>query len=134
MDYSKKAIKHFKDPKFAGEMKNPNAIGEVGNPSCGDTMKIYLKVGEEVIKDIKFQTYGCIAAIASSNALCKLAKGKKIERALKLTHKDILKELDDLPPVKVHCSVLGRKALQKAIENYKKNNHKIFKEKIFSRD
>jgi len=118
--YSKKVIECFRKPKFSGEIKNPDAVGEEGNIKCGDVMKIYLKVNKGVIKDIKFQTYGCVAAIASSDALCKLAKGKTLDQALKLSHKDIIKELGgELPLIKHHCSVLGIQALKKAIKNYK---------------
>ena len=117
--YSKKTIDHFKKPKFAGEMKNADAVGEVGNIKCGDVMKMFLKVKDGVIKDIKFQTYGCIAAIAASDVMCKLAKGKTLEEASKITYKDILKELGDLPMIKYHCSVLGTQALKKAIEDYR---------------
>ena len=120
--YSKKTIDHFKKPKFAGEIKNADAVGQVGNIKCGDVMKIFLKVKDGVIKDIKFQTYGCIAAIASTDVICELAKGKTLEEAEKITYKDILKELGDLPMIKYHCSVLGTQALKKAIENYKKKN------------
>lgn len=119
--YSKKTIEHFRNPKFAGEIKNPDAVGEVGNPMCGDVMKIFLKIKDNTIKDISFQTYGCIAAIASSDAMCKLVKGKKLNKALKITPKDIVKELGILPKIKIHCSVLGTQALQKAIKNYKEN-------------
>ena len=118
--YSKKTIESFRNPKFAGEIKNPDAIGEVGNMRCGDIMKIFLKVKDNIITDIKFQTYGCIAAIASSDAMCELAKGKTLSEALKITHNDIIKKLGDLPTIKIHCSVLGSKALKKAIENYRK--------------
>ena len=107
--YSKKVIKHFTDPKFAGELKNPDAVGEVGNMACGDIMRIYLK-----IKNNK-----CAAAIAASDTMCQLAKGKTLDQALKITAKDIAKELDNLPPVKFHCSVLGTEALKKAIDDYK---------------
>ncbi len=111
----------FKNPKFAGEIKNPDAIGEVGNVKCGDIMKIYLKIDSGIIKDIKFKTYGCMAAIAASEAMCKLVKEKTLEEASKITSKDIVKELGgEMPLVKVHCSVLGMEALQKAIENYNK--------------
>lgn len=117
--YSKKTIEHFKNPKFAGEMKNPDGVGEVGNIKCGDVMKMFLKVEKGVIKDIKFQTYGCMAAIAASDMMCQLAKGKTLDEASKITFKDIIKELGDLPLVKYHCSVLGTQALKKAIEDYK---------------
>ncbi len=118
--YSKKVIEHFTNPKFAGEMKNPDAVGEVGNVKCGDVMRIYLKIKDNVIVNIKFLTYGCAAAIAASDAMCKLAKGKTLDKALKITAKDIAKELGDLPPQKFHCSVLGTDALKKAIEDYRK--------------
>tara|TARA_Y100000034_G_scaffold24312_3_gene28342 strand:- start:6948 stop:7319 length:372 start_codon:yes stop_codon:yes gene_type:complete len=122
--YSKKVIKHFQNPKFAGEMKNPDAVGEVGNVKCGDIMRIYLKIKNNKIKDIKFLTYGCVAAIAASDAMCKLAKGKTLEQALKITAKDITKELGNLPTIKFHCSILGTEALENAIKDYKKRNKK----------
>ena len=102
-------------------MKDADAIGQEGNVRCGDIMKIFLKIDEEkdIIKDIKFQTYGCVAAISASDAMCEIAEGKKLGDALKISSKDIVKKLGDLPRVKVHCSVLGTKALKNAIENYK---------------
>lgn len=123
--YSEKTIKRFRNPKFAGEIKNPDAIGRVGNMKCGDVMKIYLKVDDKTkkIKDIKFHTYGCIAAIAASDAMCELAKGKTLERASKLTYNDIIKKMGgQVPKIKVHCSVLGTKALKSAIENYRRKD------------
>jgi nitrogen fixation protein NifU and related proteins len=120
--YSKKAIEKFRNPKFAGELKNYDAFGEVGNEKCGDVMRIYLKIESDVIKDIRFKTYGCIAAIASSEALCELAKGNTIKDALKIKHKEIVKRLGNLPLIKVHCSVLGTEALKKAIKNYGNEN------------
>lgn len=128
--YSKKAINHFRNPKFAGEIKNADAVGQVGNLKCGDVMKIFLKIKNERIEDIKFQTYGCIGAIASSDVMCKLAKGKTIEQALKITHQEIVDELGGMPALKIHCSVLGTQALRKAIENFKVNKEKAKKEKI----
>jgi|TARA_Y100000310_G_scaffold130175_1_gene129371 nitrogen fixation NifU-like protein len=122
--YTEKTIKHFRSPKFAGEMKNPDAVGEVGNVRCGDVMKMFIKVENNIIKDIRFQTYGCIAAIASSDAMCELAIGKTLDDALKITFKDVVKQLDDLPQIKQHCSVLGTAALKKAIQNYKKRMSK----------
>ena len=113
--YSKETIERFRNPKFAGEMKDADAIGQVGNMRCGDVMKIFLKLKDGKIKDIKFQTYGCMAAIAASDAMCELAKGKKIDDALRITHDDITKKLGDLPLIKHHCSVLGTQALKKAI-------------------
>lgn len=126
LSYSKEVMKRFKKPKFSKKMKNPDAVGEVGNASCGDIMRVYLKIGknkkgEEIIKDISFQTFGCVAALASSDAMCELVKGKTIEEALKTNRNDIIKKLKGLPSIKFHCSVLGEEALQKAIENYKKN-------------
>ena len=118
--YTEKTIKHFRNPKFAREIKDADAVGEVGNMKCGDVMKMFLKVEDGVIKDIKFQTYGCIAAIASSDAMCELSLGKTLDDALKITFKEVIKQLDDLPQIKFHCSVLGTAALKKAIENYKK--------------
>ena len=122
--YTEKTIKHFRSPKFAGEMKNPDAVGEVGNVRCGDVMKMFIKVENNIIMDIRFQTYGCIAAIASSDAMCELAIGKTLDDALKITFKDVVKQLDDLPQIKQHCSVLGTAALKKAIQNYKKRMSK----------
>ena len=119
--YSQKVIRCFQNPKFTGEIKNADAVGRVGNVLCGDIMEVYLKVKDNIIKDIKFLTYGCIAAIAASDTMCKLAKGKTIEEASKIKAEDIVKELGELPPIKVHCSILGMKALKKAIENYQKN-------------
>ncbi|MBU4493046.1 MAG: iron-sulfur cluster assembly scaffold protein [Nanoarchaeota archaeon] len=119
--YSEKILKHFKNPKFAGEIKNPDAIGQVGNPRCGDVMKIFLRVKDNVIKDIRFKTYGCIAAIASSDMMCELAKGKTIDKALKIKPDDIVKGLGHMPPIKYHCSILGTQALKKAIENYRRS-------------
>jgi nitrogen fixation NifU-like protein len=120
--YSEKIIERFRNPKFAGEIENPDAVGEEGNMKCGDIMKIFLKVKDNTIIDIKFKTYGCMAAIASSDAMCELAKGKTIEQAEKITYKDILEKMGgDVPQVKVHCSVLGTEALENALNDYKKN-------------
>lgn len=121
--YTKEVMKHFKHPKNMGEIKNANGIGEVGNLSCGDIMRVYIKVGknkngQKIIKDIKFQTMGCIAAIATSSMVTELAKGKTLEEAKKLTNKDVSNSLGKLPPIKEHCSNLAADALKKAIENY----------------
>jgi len=120
MQYSKKALDYFRTPKFAGEIKDADGVGEVGNMKCGDVMKLFIKVKDDKIVDIKFLTYGCIGAISSSEAMCKLVKGKTITEALKITHQDIVAELESMPVIKVHCSVLGRQALGKAIEDYNK--------------
>ncbi len=118
--YSKKTIKRFKNPKFVGEIKNPDAVGQEGNIKCGDIMKIFLKIDKDkdIIKDIKFQTYGCVAAIAASDAMCELAKGRNVKDALKIKAEHITKKLGDLPAIKFHCSILGTKALKNAIKNY----------------
>ena len=124
--YNKKVMKLFKNPKNMGEMKNPDAVGQVGNPHCGDIMKIYLKIkgdkGEEIIKDIKFQTMGCVAAIATSSITTEIAKGKTLNAAKKITNKDVAKKLGGLPPIKMHCSNLAASALKKAIENFEEKN------------
>jgi len=116
--YSKKLMRHFKNPKFVKKLKNPDAVGEVGNLKCGDIMKLEIKVKDNKIEDIGFQTFGCPAAVASSDVVCELAKGKTLEQAKKLIKDDIVKKLGGMPTIKVHCSVLGIQALKKAIENY----------------
>ena len=125
MQYSKKVIEHFKNPHNQGSFKNADAVGQVGNPTCGDVMKIYLRIGEngkkeKIIKDIKFETLGCAAAISVSSALTDRAKGLTLAEALKIKKDDIVKDLGGLPPVKVHCSMLGVEALHQAIEKYNK--------------
>ena len=120
--YNKEVMKHFTNPKYFGEIKGAEGVGEVGNVKCGDVMRISLRVRKDKIADIKFKTFGCVAAIATSDALCELAKGKTIAQAKKITNKDIIKKLKGLPIIKVHCSVLGTGALRKAIENYEKNS------------
>jgi len=118
--YTKEALKRFKNPKFAGELKKPDAVGKVGNINCGDIIKVEIKVENNRIKNIKFKTYGCIAAISASDVLCEMAKGKTLDKAMKITTKDIIKKLGDLPPIKYHCSMMGIQALKKAIEGYRK--------------
>jgi nitrogen fixation protein NifU and related proteins len=117
--YTQKVLDHFKNPHNQGGMKDPSAVGQEGNPTCGDVMKIYIKVENNVIADIKFETLGCAAAIAVSSDLTDMVKGKTLEEALKITKDDIIKDLGGLPPVKTHCSMLGVDALHKAIKNYK---------------
>ena len=119
--YTKKVLECFSKTKHAEEMKNPDSVGEVGNVKCGDIMRIYLKIKEGKITNISYLTYGCVAAIASTEALCKIVKGKTLQEALKINHKDVIKELDKLPTVKIHCSSLSIEALRKAIENYKES-------------
>lgn len=123
--YSNKVMEHFKSPKNLGEMKNPDAIGRVGNPTCGDLMWVYIKVGknkkgEEILKDIKVKTFGCVAAIATSSMITELAMGKTLEEAKKITRDDISDALERLPPLKLHCSNLAADGLHKAIEEYEK--------------
>ena len=120
MTYSKKVIEHFKNPHNQGVIKDADAIGKVGNPVCGDVMKIYLKIKDDVIEDVKFETLGCAAAIAVSSALTEMVKGKTLAQALKVTKDQIVKKLGGLPPIKIHCSMLGIDALQEAVRNYKK--------------
>lgn len=120
MQYSKKVIDHFTHPHNRGKMKNPSGTGIAGNPICGDLMKIYIKVDKkEKITDVKFETLGCAAAIATSSMITDLAKGKNIIEAAKISKKDVADALENLPPVKMHCSNLASDALKKAIENYK---------------
>ncbi len=118
--YSDKVMEHFKNPKNVGEIENADGKGEVGNPRCGDLMHVYIKVKDNKIKDIKFKTFGCVAAIATSDVLCDLAKGKTLEEAEKLTNNDVVKALENLPPIKMHCSNLAADALKEAIKDYKK--------------
>lgn len=123
MQYSKKVLQHFTRPKNQGELENPSAVATVGNPKCGDIMKMYLKIeknsdGEEYIKDIKFQTLGCGAAIATSSMGTELVKGKTLKEALEVTNKDVADALEGLPPEKMHCSNLAAQAIHKAIKDY----------------
>lgn len=120
--YSKKVIETFRNPKHLGKIKDADAVGEVGNIKCGDMMKVYLKVSNNIIKDIKVETYGCVSAIAASDTMCKLVKGKTLEEAEKLTYKQIIADLGELPKIKYHCSIMGTEALHNAIVNYRKNH------------
>lgn len=120
--YSDKVMDHFMNPRNVGEIENPSAIGEVGNPKCGDIMRIYIKVEDDVLTDVKFKTFGCGAAIASSSIATELIKGKTLEEAWELTNVAVINALDGLPPVKVHCSVLAEEAIHKAINTYRIKN------------
>jgi len=120
MDYSNKALSRFKDPKHAGELPDADGIGQEGNMKCGDVMKIFLKVKGGKISDISFQTYGCVAAISTTDMLCELAKGKTLEEAEKITAREVIDELGGVPQVKYHCSMMGRLALKRAIEAARK--------------
>lgn len=118
MMYSPKVMEHFANPHNVGELPDANGIGEVGNQKCGDIMKIYIKVENNIIVDVKFLTFGCGAAIATSSMATDLIKGQPIEEALKLTNKAVVEALDGLPPVKLHCSVLAEQAIKSAIADY----------------
>lgn len=120
--YNKKVLQHFTNPKFLGKIKEPDAAGKAGNPRCGDLLSLYLKVDKKSrrIKDIKFETLGCAAAIAASDMICQLAKGKTLDQAAKLTFKDVSDSLGVLPPLKIHCAQLVIEALNDAISKYKK--------------
>ena len=120
MIYSEKVMDHFRNPRNVGEIEDANGIGEVGNAKCGDIMKIYLKVEDNIIKDVKFKTFGCGSAIASSSMATELIKGHTVDEAWDLTNKEVAEALDGLPPVKMHCSVLAEEAIHKAINDYRK--------------
>ena len=116
--YSEKVMDHFSHPRNVGVIEDANAVGQVGNLKCGDIMKIYMKIENGIIEDIKFQTFGCGAAVATSSMATELVKGKPIEEALKLTNSAVVEELEGLPPVKIHCSVLAEEAIKSAIADY----------------
>ena len=118
--YSNKVMEHFRNPHNVGEMENPDGVGYVGNPVCGDIMEMYIRVKDNVIADVKFKTFGCGAAIATSSMVTDLVKGKTIEEALKVTNKAVVEALDGLPPIKMHCSVLAEDAFKGAIDDYLK--------------
>lgn len=121
--YTDKVMDHFTNPRNVGEIEEASGVGEVGNPKCGDIMRIYLDVEDNIIKDVKFKTFGCGAAIATSSMATELVKGKTIDEALKLTNKAVAEALGGLPPAKMHCSNLAADALHKAIEDYKNKNN-----------
>lgn len=118
MQYSEKVIEHFTHPHNAGKLEDANGVGEVGNAKCGDIMKMYLKVENGVIEDVKFNTYGCASAIATSSIATDMIKGQPLEDALKLTNQAVVEALDGLPAVKIHCSVLAEQAIKAAIADY----------------
>lgn len=117
--YSEKVMDHFQNPRNVGEIEDASGVGTEGNPTCGDLMTIYIKVEDNIITDIKFKTFGCGAAIATSSMITEMAVGKTIEEALKITRNDVADELEGLPPVKMHCSNLAADALRAAIADYK---------------
>lgn len=118
--YSEKVMDHFSNPRNVGEITDANGVGQVGNPKCGDIMKMYLKIEDNIITDAKFKTFGCGAAVATSSMATELVKGKTVEEALQITNKAVAEALDGLPPVKMHCSNLAEEAIRAAIEDYKR--------------
>lgn len=120
MDYTEKVIDHFKNPRNVGELKDANAVGRVGSPSCGDKMEMYLKIEDGIIKDAKFMTFGCAAAISSSSVATELLKGMTIEEAKNLTNQQVVARLGGLPDEKIHCSVMVEEAVKAALEDYYK--------------
>lgn len=118
MLYSEKVMDHFMNPRNVGVIENPDGVGEVGNAKCGDIMKIFIKVENDIISDVKFQTFGCGSAIASSSMATEMIKGKPVSEALELTNKAVAEALDRLPAHKLHCSVLAEEAIKAAIEDY----------------
>ena len=116
--YSEKVMDHFQHPRNVGEIENASVVGTVGNAKCGDIMKVYIKVKDGILTDVKFNTFGCASAIATSSMATELIKGKSIEEALRLTNKAVAEALDGLPPAKMHCSVLAEEAIKAAIEDY----------------
>ena len=122
MVYSEKVMDHFTNPRHVGEIPDADGVGEVGNAKCGDIMKMYLKIDSGVITDVKFKTFGCGAAVATSSIATEMIKGKPVEEALKLTNKAVVEALDGLPAVKLHCSVLAEQAIKSALSDYYKKN------------
>lgn len=122
MIYSEKVMDHFANPRNVGEIPDADGVGEVGNAKCGDVMKMYLKIDNGIITDVKFKTFGCGAAVATSSMATELIKGKPVEEALKLTNKAVIEALDGLPAAKLHCSVLAEQAMKAAIADYYKRN------------
>ena len=129
--YSKTVIDRFQNPHNAGTLHGANAVGEVGNAACGDIMKMFLKINDKgIIENAKFKTFGCCAAIASTDMACDLIKGKTIEEALKISNKDVINLLGELPPHKIHCSILAEESIRAAIEDYYKRKEKEAKKSI----
>ena len=122
MAYSEKVMDHFANPRNVGEMKDPSGVGEVGNSRCGDIMRMYIKVEGDTITDVKFKTFGCGAAVATSSMATELVKGKNIKEAMQVTNKAVMEALDGLPPVKVHCSLLAEEAIHAALWDYAQKN------------
>ncbi len=125
--YSEKVMEHFMSPRNVGEIENADGIGEVGNAKCGDIMKMYLKIDDGIITDIKFKTFGCGSAIATSSIATEMIKGKTVEEAVKLTNKAVVEALDGLPSQKIHCSVLAEQAVKSAVYDYSKKKNIVIK-------
>lgn len=134
MEYSAKVLEHFANPHNVGKIDDADGIGEVGNAKCGDIMKMYIKVKDDVITDVKFNTYGCASAIATSSIATDMIKGKPISEALKLTNKAVVEALDGLPAVKIHCSVLAEEAIKAAVKDYYDKNGIQYDEVLFKPD
>ena len=129
--YSEKVMDHFTHPRNVGILENPSGVGEVGNAKCGDIMKIYLKIENDIIEDVKFETFGCGSAIASSSMATEMIKGKPVSEAMQLTNKAVAEALDGLPAHKLHCSVLAEEAIKKALQDYYDKNGIAYDEKQF---
>ena len=129
--YSEKVMDHFRNPRNVGTMENADGIGEVGNAKCGDIMKIYLKIDNDIITDVKFETFGCGSAIASSSMATELIKGKPVSEALALTNRAVVEALDGLPPHKIHCSVLAEEAIKSALKDYYDKSGVEYDKKLF---
>ncbi|MCL2079491.1 MAG: Fe-S cluster assembly scaffold protein NifU [Oscillospiraceae bacterium] len=123
--YSDKVMEHFTNPRNIGELPDANGVGEVGNSKCGDIMKVFMKIEDDVIVDIRFKTFGCGAAVATSSMATELVKGKTIEEAMKVTNKSVAEALDGLPAIKMHCSLLAEEAIKAAIQNYCERENKV---------
>lgn len=134
MEYSAKVLEHFANPHNVGKIDDADGIGEVGNAKCGDIMKMYIKVKDDVITDVKFNTYGCASAIATSSIATDMIKGKPISEALKLTNKAVVEALDGLPAVKIHCSVLAEEAIKAAVKDYYDKNGIQYDKELFKPD
>lgn len=134
MEYSAKVLEHFANPHNVGKIDDADGIGEVGNAKCGDILKMYIKVKDDVITDVKFNTYGCASAIATSSIATDMIKGKPISEALKLTNKAVVEALDGLPAVKIHCSVLAEEAIKAAVKDYYDKNGIQYDKELFKPD
>ena len=134
MEYSAKVLEHFANPHNVGKIDDADGIGEVGNAKCGDIIKMYIKVKDDVITDVKFNTYGCASAIATSSIATDMIKGKPISEALKLTNKAVVEALDGLPAVKIHCSVLAEEAIKAAVKDYYDKNGIQYDKELFKPD